>query len=1278
MVKPFYSRKVNYFGNIAFLIICAICFCLPFALKGARMSLDNMQNNVADWLPDHYPETKDLKEFRKYFYGDQFVVVSGPWCKEGDPAFTNLRRKLQEESMDYDRVLVETGRVEERRAHEVGDKLGLLYAGSFHEDFGEQREKWLQGRDKKWYFINRDGELYRWEGENNIVEGSMLVLERMRNGKNKADQTFFIDQFGLPANLSKGGENPYYKDPQLLCCRPFKSVVSGPEVFEQMAGPNGTLRIHRGSSQEESSNSPLASTFEAQIQAHNRLTGALYGVTPAKSFVWTFESLLRHTEDSARLSLLQSDPSYEQSFDDFIEEVVKTRFDSNRQKLLDSTQEVKLELWYRMWLTLEMEAPPRQTCLIVTLNEPVIDELARVVGRPILGKPRGRILELATGECGIAPENVRIGGPPSDNVAIDEEGTRTLFIAWFSFQSIRVTLMLFFVGGTSAIASLSYVWFAGDTMDAILMSMPSLVYVLGLSGAVHIVNYYREACYENGSELAAEQAIAHSWFPCSLAAFTTALGLFSLCTSNLVPISKFGFYAAIATFATIVLLFTYLPSALTIWKPGYEKKSRKERDAEKGLAHAVGRFWQSVGDWVIGHYRIVLVGAVLVTCIGGYGISKIQTQVHLLKLFDPSAKILGDYRWMEANLGELVPAEIVINVDQAAQFEAYKEAAKEKALAQRDAKIEAATTVEEKEAIAATEVIPKIDQYAYDIKLNILERLELSYRVRQQLERFFGPEGTGDVGSGMSTDVFCPLFRAEGKDGIYRDVFSDKLYESRAEMLEQDYLAIDGVSRFVNDPNMVNSDPTNVGREMWRISIRLAALSDVDYGEFISDLKAVIEPIVSAYRHSKEMVDALYQVAAVELPPQDGVGGGLAVTGCKVLVLGSDPDRQQIDVKQEIAAGKSVSELIDQTFIFTDTFKSILKTRGYESKTGSDKHFYWVDPELYRERLASPKLSDKNRQSLNEMFVTSNFVSKYDCVVLVNDDPLFDLEFIKSHAKSFIDCRDHAYLIDSRTKKPLPGMMTAMERKKAGEDIDITAIYTGIVPIVYKAQRSLLTSLIQSILLAFVMISFVMMMLLRDWSRGVGPDNLLNVRGGMTSMIPNIFPIVLVFGSMGLMKIKVDIGSMMTASVAMGIAVDDTIHFLTWYRKSLAEGKNRKAAIKVAYDRVATAMTQTTLIGGLGLAAFALSSFTPTQRFGTLMLFLLAAALIGDLIVLPAVLASPLGKFFGKERVDAVGEDEDELTLRVVAEDAAIENDGTLNGGSDSPESPPKRKMGDE
>ena len=186
---------------------------------------------------------------------------------------------------------------------------------------------------------------------------------------------------------------------------------------------------------------------------------------------------------------------------------------------------------------------------------------------------------------------------------------------------------------------------------------------------------------------------------------------------------------------------------------------------------------------------------------------------------------------------------------------------------------------------------------------------------------------------------------------------------------------------------------------------------------------------------------------------------------------------------------------------------------------------------------------------------------------------MFDTEFIKQHANKFIDCREHEYLIDPVSKAPLAGMKTAKELRSDGETVEVSAMYTGIVPIVYKAQRSLLWSLIQSIGLAFVMISVVMMLLLRDWKSGFRRDNLLNFRGGMLAMIPNVFPVVVVFGIMGLYGIKVDIGSMMTASVAMGIAVDDTIHYMTWYRDALGRGETRKSAIKYAYEKVGTAMT---------------------------------------------------------------------------------------------------------
>ena len=98
----------------------------------------------------------------------------------------------------------------------------------------------------------------------------------------------------------------------------------------------------------------------------------------------------------------------------------------------------------------------------------------------------------------------------------------------------------------------------------------------------------------------------------------------------------------------------------------------------------------------------------------------------------------------------------------------------------------------------------------------------------------------------------------------------------------------------------------------------------------------------------------------------------------------------------------------------------------------------------------------------------------------------------------------------------------------------------------------------------------------------------------------------------------------------------------------------------LAYQRCGAAMTQTTLIGGLGLSVFALSSFTPTQRFGVLMLTLLAAALLGDLLFLPAILSSPLGKYFASK--DVPQQKSDELTQSL---DKVVEQTTSLGGPHD-------------
>jgi hypothetical protein len=236
----------------------------------------------------------------------------------------------------------------------------------------------------------------------------------------------------------------------------------------------------------------------------------------------------------------------------------------------------------------------------------------------------------------------------------------------------------------------------------------------------------------------------------------------------------------------------------------------------------------------------------------------------------------------------------------------------------------------------------------------------------------------------------------------------------------------------------------------------------------------------------------------------------------------------------------------------------------------------------------------------------------YDCVVVVGEPAELSLDQIRGAAGLVVDARDYRFRAGT-------SQATAY-RASPGE---VSAVYTGVVPIVYKAQRMLLDSLIQSTFWSVIMITPLLMFIARS------------AAAGLVAMLPNVLPVLMVFGGMGWLGIDVDVGAMMTASIALGVAVDDTIHYLNWFREELDRLGDRKQAILAAYKHCATPTIQAATIGGLGLSIFAVSTFTPTQRFGILMLVILWLGAVAELIFFPALLAGPLGSFF-KPRKKAV------------------------------------------
>jgi predicted RND superfamily exporter protein len=643
----------------------------------------------------------------------------------------------------------------------------------------------------------------------------------------------------------------------------------------------------------------------------------------------------------------------------------------------------------------------RQTCLVLTLSD---------AARANLHGTIDLIKEVATRECGIAADDLHMGGPPVDNVSIDRAGQTSVtilfglslvvgfFVSWWSLKSKALVAMVLASGVYSMFASLAIVWYSGYPVDAILLTMPSLVYVATTSGAIHLANDYRDQLAETGvREGAAGRSVHHAILPLSLATGTTAVGLATLAVSELVPIRMFGIFSAAGVVTSFLILVTFMPAALELFPPVLKlgKLAEDETDQANWRPIEHSRWWR-VGQWITRHHAIVATACLLVMAAVGYGMSRVESSVQLMRLFSPQARIRTDYHWLEGKLGPLVPMEILVRIDQQA------------------------------------------------CPLSFLERMELVGQIQAEIGQL------EEVGSSLSTVTFGRSLDVggggEGMSGAAarafglgartrRSVLNRRLVAHRDEFLAGDYLR---EAKFVDGG-------TEREQELWRISARVSATKEVDYALFKKDLQAKIDPILAG-----------------------------------------------------------------------------LKTDGVE-----------------------------------------------------------------------------------------------------GVAVD----YTGLVPLVYKAQHSLLDGLKIGFIWDFAIIVAVMIVLCRAAS------------AGLVLLLPAAFPAIMVFGGMGwgnailqslhAGNLLIDIGTVMAPSVALGVTVDDVVHFMLWFRRGIADGLDRKQATMLAYKGCARAMYQSWGVIGIGLSVFSLSPFGPTQRFGYMMLSMLTIALVGNLVLLPALLSGPLGAVFG-------------------------------------------------
>jgi uncharacterized protein len=218
----------------------------------------------------------------------------------------------------------------------------------------------------------------------------------------------------------------------------------------------------------------------------------------------------------------------------------------------------------------------------------------------------------------------------------------------------------------------------------------------------------------------------------------------------------------------------------------------------------------------------------------------------------------------------------------------------------------------------------------------------------------------------------------------------------------------------------------------------------------------------------------------------------------------------------------------------------------------------------------------------------------------------------------------------------------AIDRIFPPEEFDV--VLTGTSMVFLKGTNYLVKNLFISLALAIVVIASVMSLLFRSW------------RMVLVSLVPNLIPLVVTAAIMGYAGIPIKPSTILVFSIAFGISVDDTIHFLAKYRQELRHHEwNIKQSVIRSVRETGVSMIYTSIVLFFGFGIFALSNFDGTVALGVLVSVTLFVAMLANLVLLPSLLLTLekaiTTKSFSEPLLEIIDEEED-----IDLDDLVIEN----------------------
>jgi len=268
-------------------------------------------------------------------------------------------------------------------------------------------------------------------------------------------------------------------------------------------------------------------------------------------------------------------------------------------------------------------------------------------------------------------------------------------------------------------------------------------------------------------------------------------------------------------------------------------------------------------------------------------------------------------------------------------------------------------------------------------------------------------------------------------------------------------------------------------------------------------------------------------------------------------------------------------EGVDKSISFADYLKLVnYATNRFQPE------FYSLPEEPYKLRMLMNSYKSILGQDLFERFMNKE-LSKTNILLRTH----------LSSSVAFLEARDR---ILGHAVKP------------SFKDMDVQV--TGFGLVIAQSTHLLTAGQVKSLSVTLILLLAVMLILF------------MSAKVGLIALLPNAFPILLLFGIMGWAGLSLSVTTSLIASIAVGLAVDDTIHYLFRYNREFKRDPDRNSALRNTLRGVGRPVILTTLTLCAGFSVLVFSSFRPTSEFGVLMIVTLITALLGDIVILPSLM----------------------------------------------------------